>query len=205
MVSVNLLPPSVMRQRSVRRRVRAWSGVLACALGALAIPVVIHQSARAQERSLLARRETMDGDRSALQRELAQETRSIQSLQTQLARADALRSKRSWSALFGMISACMPEGTWLTMLATDSPGSVSAKAAAKGGKAAESDNGDETVRMEGATGLTLQGFAVDHEELYAFMSRLKGTNLFGDVELIRSGREPVLDGQAVRFELRCTW
>jgi Tfp pilus assembly protein PilN len=205
MVSINLLPPLLVHQRAVRRRVRAWSGVLACALGAGVIPVVMHQSARAQENSLLARRETIDGDRSSLQRELAQGTRSIQTLQTQLARADALRSKRSWSALFGMISACMPEGTWLTLLATDSPGSGKARPAAKVGNAAESDDSNATVRMEGATGLTLQGFAVDHGDLYAFMSRLKATNLFGDVTLIRSEREPVLAGQAVRFELRCTW
>jgi Tfp pilus assembly protein PilN len=205
MVSINLLPPSLLRKRSVRRRVRAWSGVLACALSAGAIPVIAHQSVRAQENSLLARRESIDGHRSSLQRELAQGIRSIQSLQTQLARADALRSKRSWSTLFGMISACMPEGTWLTLLATDSPGPSPSRPAAKVGKAAESDNDDAMVRMEGATALTLQGFAVDHGDLYAFMSRLKATNLFDDVTLIRSGLEPVLDGQAVRFELRCTW
>jgi Tfp pilus assembly protein PilN len=205
MVSTNLLPPSLVRQRAVRRRMRAWGGVVACALGAIAVPVVMHQTARAQERSLLARRDAIDGHRSSLQRELAQGIRSIQSLQTQLARADALRSKRPWSALFGMISACMPEGTWLTLLATDAPGPSPTRTAARVGKAAEPDDSDKTVRMEGATGLTLQGFAVDHGDLYAFMSRLKATNLFADVELIRSGREPVLDGQAVRFELRCTW
>lgn len=205
MVSINLLPPSLMRKRVVRRRVRTWSVLVACALGAGAIPVVMYQSARAQEDSLRARRESVDGDRSSLQRELAQWTRSIQSLHTQLARADALRSKRSWSTLLGMIGSCMPEGTWLTSLATDSPGAIKARPGAKTGSTEKAENGDAAVRMEGATSLTLQGFAVDLDDLYAFMSRLKATNLFSEVALIRSGREPVLAGQAVRFELQCTW
>jgi hypothetical protein len=93
----------------------------------------------------------------------------------------------------------MPPEVWLTSIATDPP-----YPHGRGRTEVTAEDGD-TVVLEAPTQLTVQGYAVDHKHLYSFMSRLKQANVFASVELVRSGREPALMGQAVRFDLHFAW
>jgi Tfp pilus assembly protein PilN len=203
MVSVNLLPVATVRKQTARQRARLWLLLVLAVAGGSAIPIATRLTGRVQAAMLQGRCENIYRERSATQDSLKRVVAQTQRLEHHLARSETLRTKRSWCSLLGHVGGSMPGEVWLTTIETDppTPRGTGRVASVFGRKAAE----ENSVRLQAPTHIVLQGYAVDHKDLYAFMSQLKQGGAFDDVDLVRSGREPVLDGHAVQFELRCGW
>ena len=215
MISVNLIPSEVLIRHAVKRR--TWRWAVACVLlaGAALVPVVIEARQQAQVERLKLKLMDTEGQVSGLRGQLSATAQTVLDLDAELARAHALRTKRSWSGLLALLSACLPQEVWLTSVATDPPqpkasGAPSPRSRVKTGDpgAGAQDSGPATrtvVVLEAPTKLRLDGFALNHERLYDLMSGLKESGSFSVVKLVSAGVEPVLQGRAVRFVLSCEW
>ena len=180
--------------------VAVWLGVLALPVGLDAINRVRARELRGKEQSVLAELQTT---RAEVRTVAAEATR----LRGQVDRATALRAKRAWSNMFLMLGTCMSDHVWLTYVGTD-PVTPTGEQSAMPDRSAAAPTGEKdapVVMIEAPRKLVLRGYAADHPELYAFMTQLKRTDVFTKVMLMRSAAEPVLDGQAVAFELVCEW
>ena len=194
------------RQRA--RRVRRWLLVVAAVTLVSGIPATLDlvNTARAavlerQIAPVLARlTTTQNGLQNALTRH--------KDLSTWIAQADALRTKRSWTGLFLAVTQRMPDEVWLIATETIDPVAEPSRrksSASRGPTTGAEPEEPLTVMLDGPAGIRITGYALDHDWLYEFMSRLNSARLFTYVELVQAGKEPVLEGQAVRFVLECAW
>jgi len=204
MVSVNLLPIEIAQKQVATRRARGWALLVLLAFGAAAVPVALNVTRRAQASGLSRRCESVQQGRKTLQRDLIETTRECDTLDRHLARSETLRAKRPWSALVGFIAASLPEEVWLPSLST-SASSCDPGPRKSGGRGRAGKPEDGRTVLEAPTSMRVSGYALDHGHLYTFMSQLKQKDVFAEVELLGAGVEPALAGQAVRFELQCSW
>jgi len=203
MVSVNLLPIAIVESRRRRARVRMWVSIGAFVAALAAIPLTVDLTKTATASSLESRLKPLQSRLDRVRRELKETTSVCEELTTQLARADELRSKRPWADLLKLIRARTPDAVWLTALTTRAAPPrrpVETPAAAP-----NVTKPAEAVTLAGPNGIHLEGYALDHEWLYEFMSALKESGAFQQVELSSATKEPVLTGMAVRFALDCNW
>ena len=206
MVSVNLLSPATVVARQRARRLRHWAVVVSAVMAVAAVPVGIDvvKTARgaALEREMRPVLAKLEAVRAHHQTLVAQ----CHDLTAQIARADALRAKRSWAALLSAVTDHAPSEVWLTSIVSTRGEATAARdrpARADGG--AQQKNATEAVTLQGPTGIRITGYALDHPWLYDFMTALTGMGTFEKVQLTQAGTEPVLQGVAVRFVLECTW
>jgi len=194
------MPAAVLRRRVLERRVRVWGVVCGLAAAAGVVPVgldVRQQSVvRGEERKEAGLADEVVGARERLSA-VVQRT---EALRQQLARADALRAKNPWASLLTTVGRALPEEVWLSALAT-SPAAPTGDGVVNIGPAP----GQQTVVIDAPKRLRLDGYALDHSHLYQMMSALNNLKVFGRVELAQADTEPMLRGQAVRFELECEW
>jgi Tfp pilus assembly protein PilN len=204
MVSVNLLPATILIARRRNRRVRLWVTAGAMVVGLTAIPLAVDLTKTAQASSLEVRLRPLHTRLARVRGDLKAVAEQREELTTQLARADALRGKRPWADLLALISEKTPDTVWLTSLRTRLGAPL--RPMEKPARTASSATAQvDAVVLGGPSGLHLEGYALDHESLYEFMSALKNLGVFPKVELTAAGKEPVLDGTAVRFVLECDW
>ncbi|NOX59991.1 MAG: PilN domain-containing protein [Planctomycetes bacterium] len=198
MIGVNVLPESYVHVHRRRARVHGWFAV-SLAVGCLAAgPVGLDAWRTAQASSLQSEVDPLRARLSKTERRLAESGGLVTGLQQQLARADALRSKRPWKDLLAALAKKVPDEVWLMSLESvdEQPGRV-----LTGGTTGD----DASVELAGPSGLRIVGFALGHEHLYAFMGALNDGALFSHVELVKAGQQKVLQGNAVRFVLECQW
>ncbi|MCB9851091.1 MAG: PilN domain-containing protein [Phycisphaerales bacterium] len=206
MVSVNLLPPNVTATRRRRERTRLWIVITATVTAVTAIPLALDVTNSARAAAIESRIGPQEARRDGILTELKETTAKCASLSTQIARADALRTKRDWAGLLTLVAERTPDSVWLTALKTQTrqgerPAPVSSS---KKGKAPEKTE-DKPVTLDGPSGIHLEGYALTHEALYEFMGALKAAEVFTTVELASADKEPVLEGTAVRFVIECVW
>ena len=220
MVEVNLIPESVLFARTCRRHAVRWATSLALAGTTLALCAGSDWVQRVEVRSLRDKRERLGAEMVRASAELDAVTLAANDAHLRVERARALRSKRAWSGMLALIASRMPEGSWLTSIATDPsspPGGAGlrprATATGKTNQQAGLTGSDESVtKIEGPQRLKIVGYASDASEPYQFVTNLKNTNVFRDVVLETSRRERVQDQQAgfasawyFRFDLACEW
>lgn len=211
MIGINLIDGAVLADRRRKRRVRRW--VLAAGAAGLVatVPVFMEWSRHQQVVSLRAERGALEAQIESTRSKLNQLGNEIRNLEAQTARANTLRSKRSWSRLLSVVSEVMPQDLWLVSIATDPPRPVRGnrdlrpKKPKQGAAAQDGDDAPQVVTMEAPRALTFDGYALVHRDLYDFMSGLKGTDVFADVSLTKATEEPVFSAKAVRFKIHCRW
>lgn len=212
MIGVNLIPSGVLRTRQRSSRIRRWAvaAAIAAALGAVPVLVEVRQHARLAK--LAERKEAATAELAEVRAKLQTVSASRRQLHDGIERANTLRTRRPWAGLLIRMVECLPDEVWLTSLATETPQDLGSSSPRKSRRqkaaprpAARDADSPAVVTLAGARRLNLHGFAVDHEQLYEFMARLKGSETFGGVELVKAGKEPVLRSQGVCFELTCTW
>jgi Tfp pilus assembly protein PilN len=147
---VNLLPPSTISRRAVRRAKRGGALGVAAALlvvaGSWAVGAAQASTAQDEVDTALART-------SALQAQQAQYAAAPQTLRalraTEDARATAMAQDVSWAAFVGTLSAALPAGAWLdgvqATLTTDDASTAPAVDATAGASGAAADEGSITI------------------------------------------------------------
>lgn len=203
MIGVNVLPESYVFSRNRFARVRRWLVAVLVVGLAFAFPVGFDAFKSAQASSLQRESDPLRIRLSDTKKRLTESLASVTDLRQQLARADALRSKRPWKDLLATLTRKVPEEVWLTSLESvrNLENGRSARHALKPTPPADR----ESVELNGPSGLRLTGYALGHDHLYAFMGTLNDGELFAHVELVKAGQEKVHDGSAIRFVLECQW
>ncbi len=208
MSGLNLIPAGVLAARARRRHLQAWSTAIGTALCALALPLIMDWTNRARAGEMETVSENLISELQQLRTQHREATTQATLLQGQIERAKALRSKRAWSAMLGLVGSCLPDSAWLTLIATDPPtpaaGGLPGRTLGRG--KAESESADkQTVTIDAPRRLKVRGYTENHEEIYEFMRLLKGAGVFSEVTLIRSGIEHPGKQPAVGFEVICEW
>ena len=156
-------------------------------------------------------RQELESTRERLRTTSAEATRVF----LEVERANALRSKRAWSAMFALIVSCLPSDCWLASLATDpdSPpgGAPSPRLATAGPKTGGGER--ETITIEAPRKLRMIGYAESDRQALAFVSNLKESRVFPKVTLDRTIRAPdvtqdqsgATGADVYQFEVVCEW
>lgn len=202
MIRLNLIPETMHMDQVRGRHVRAWLAACGISAALFAMPLGL-QSWRMK--TLTGLREEHALLTGSLGRARAQlddiRSRADEAfLQTQ--RARALRSKRAWSAMFGLIADAMPPGCWLISVATDPP---IPPGTATRGRGAVDESSPGTVTIEAPRKMRLIGYALEDDDPFSFVTNLKMTGIFADVSLERSAVEALDGGFYFRFELLVEW
>ena len=207
MTGVNLIPAAVRLRQTRKRRVRRWLAVAASLAVLAAVPVSLELVHRHQLDDLEQRQIDLGQEMASTEQALQLAASGTRKYTDQIVQANALRTKRSWAGMLGMIGQAMPERVWLASVSTN-PSSAGAGGAPRHGNTSPNFDGspeNHHVMLEGPRHLEILGYAVDHADLYAFMTALKEWGSFLEVELTSAGNEPTLRGHAVRFTLACRW
>lgn len=206
MIGVNLIPWSLQVAQRRRLHMRRWAAAALIAGAMLCVPAMSDRVRQAEASELGLRNRRLQAQLAGLRRDVRSISAKAERVQLQIDRAEALRSKRSWSALISLIGQCMPDGSWSTSIATDPPTAPhgGSRSSARPGHKGDS-GGPTTVVIEAPRRLRISGYATDAVEPLAFVTNLKSAGVFRDVSLESSRREPVLDGSYFRFSVVCDW
>lgn len=210
MIAVDLMPAAVRLRQTRKRRVRRWLAIAASSAVLGAVPVSLELVHRHQLDELEQRRMVLEQDMASTEQALQLAASTTRHYTEQIVQANALRTKRSWAGMLGMIGQAMPQRVWLSSVSTKPPSPGAPGAASEQHRRntpLQSNARPEHphVVLQGPRDLEILGYAVDHADLYAFMTALKEWGSFLEVELTSSGNEPTLRGNAVRFTLDCRW
>lgn len=121
MVAVNLVPSELVVRAAVKRRGRQWAAAVITVAGLAAVPFVLENRQRTQLGRLGAKVTEVEDRLTAVRQKVATAAQAVLESDAELARAGALKTKRSWAGLLERLSACMPAEVWLTSVATDPP------------------------------------------------------------------------------------
>lgn len=206
MNDINLIPMPLRMARARRRRIKGWSVCVVAAVLILCIPILFDQYRRVEAAQLATRNGKLVQALTGLRQQLAALTVESDRSHLQLQRAEALRSKRAWSAMIATIARSMPGGCWLTSITTD-PSSPNGGGRRRSPRAAVSKTpGSESITtIEAPQRLKIVGYASDASEPHQFVTNIKMTNVFSRVSLQNSRREMKGDASYFRFDLECEW
>lgn len=204
-MDINLIPVSEQRRRHQRARLRLWAIILASAAATLIIPIGLDWSRRANAMQLREETAELDSVRKQVQSECRLAELEVKDTQAQIERADALRSKRAWSALVTLIAANVPADVWLTTIATDPARPTPSVSVRRGSTRATPPLEEENLTIDAPTKIIIEGYAPRAAEPFTFIRNLQATNVFDTVSLLRSSLEPLEDGPYFRFSLVCEW
>jgi Tfp pilus assembly protein PilN len=207
MIGVNLIPVTMQLRQTLRQRLWGWALCNAAVGVAVVLPSALEWFNRAQADELRSRSLEVQEALSTAQAELRAVRDEADGLHLQLQRADALRSKRAWSGLLGLIAKNLPEGSWLTRLATDpaSPHGASRGRPARAGPSGPQPDRPEVVTIEAPRKLRLVGFASTAGEPLTLVTNLKQTEVFSRVALEQSQLDRAHERAVFRFEVVCEW
>ena len=204
MIRLNLLPQSRRAMLDRRRHRRFWTMAVACSLALGGLPGLVVLAREAQVRDMVEEFATLSERLDANNQQLKALDEGNHKLEEEIAAARALKAKRSWSALFGLVIENMPETIWLDMIQTEPPPPLT--------------NPDEVLAIKppaGATAgrvtidsprrLVLMGFSSDYPAHLAYEQRLRESGFFSNV---KSGNVKQVgdDTQRVyRCSIICEW
>ena len=189
-----------------QRRGRAWAVSVVASVSLVLAAFAVDWARTARASDLCAEKELLLVELTAVRTDLKEVTAEANRVLLHIARAKALRGKRAWSGLVALIGECMPQGCWLSSIATDPdrPAAGSTRPTASS-KIAGKKKPQGPVTIDAPRMLKIAGFAPDSAQPLEFVTDLKRSEAFTTVSLQSSQRVPVLDGSYYRFELVCTW
>jgi Tfp pilus assembly protein PilN len=211
-IAVNLIPWPIQHSQARRRRSRAWAIATLGAVLVMCVPLLLNWLEGARVAAMSDETQVVQDELASMRESLRNLAAQVHETSLHLERAKALHAKRGWSALLAAISRCLPEDCWLTSVATDPTAPISNGRSRPNGNsgAAPPQPGGEgptpgVVLIEGPRKLKLAGFAGDPGDPLAFVTNLKETGLFREVNLEGFRREPALGELVFRFDLVCEW
>ena len=206
MIGVNLIPWSVQVAQRRRLHIQRWAAAALIAGALLCVPAMFDRVRQAEASELGLHNQRLQVQLADLRRDVRSISARAEQAQLQIKRAEALRSKRSWSALIALIGQCTSDGSWLTSIATDPPTAPhgGSRTSARPGSN-EKSGGSTSIVIEAPRRLRISGYATDAVEPLTFVTNLKSAGVFRDVILESTRREPVLDGSYFRFSVVCDW
>lgn len=220
MTSVNLIPEGVLVARTQRRHAKCWTMLILAAAGLSATPLMLDWSRRTHAAELREESDRLQQELGSTRSQLRTTSAEATRVFLEVERANALRSKRAWSAMFALIASCLPADCWLGSIATDpeapaggaSPRPVVASPGTNAGAPKEGGK-REIVTIEAPRRLRMIGYAENDTQPLAFVTNLKESRVFQSVLLERAVRAPDVaadpsgpsGGTVYQFEVVCAW
>ncbi len=206
MVMVNLIPENVQLAQARRFRLKRWGMSIALAVGIASVPTGVDWYRQAKASELHSHLDQLRAQLVTIRADGMKLATGADQAGMQLERADALRSKRAWSAVFETVDRCMPDTCWLTSVATN-PAAPAAGGRRSGATSRNTDTTEEsaTVVIEAPRELKITGKCPTDAEPNQFVTNLKETTVFDNVKLGKNHSKAVLDGIYFEFELTCEW
>lgn len=212
--SVNLVPLDCLHARARSKRRNAWT-LLTLGAGVFVLSVWLVSGTASNAVNRAGRRLGEAQKRQvALNRELANARATRTALIDQLGLLSGLQQEQPWARRLAVLAAEIPPGVVLTHVTADAqaarlPGN--AQPLAPPARPAPAAERDTSAAVSGPAGrqqgqslaVQLSGVARDHDELARLIETLRGSEGWGQVELIRAARRPFLNGLGVTFQLQC--
>jgi len=201
MNTANLIPRDRLRAKRQHGRLRAWMGICCVYAGLLGCGYAFSHATWGSADTAVSER--LDAARD----QIADSTRRIERLRTQLPRAQsALEASRAmgrqpdWSKLLGLLVKTLGEdvvldGCELVLIEEDQKAVVSRKPIA---------SASAVPLAQRAYRLRLSGYGRTQTAVSQFVLRLEQVELFTRVQLTECNRQDFLGGEAVAFEVKCT-
>lgn len=206
MTDINLIPEAMLLAQTRRRHLTRWVVSVMVSTAVVVVTLGWEWLQRTEVGDLHAQNAQLQVNLEKARAELRAVADKANRVHLQSERAKALRAKRAWSGMIGLVGRCLPEPCWLTSIATDPAqptGGATRSSSRKGRKQPDEPQGPITI--DAPRKLLLQGYAPEVAQPHALVSALKETRVFSDVRLIRAEGEPIRDGSYYRFELVCEW
>ena len=209
---INFIPARIQFAQARKEHLRAWAIGIAVVLLLDAVPVVMHWSAHHEAATRREQAAKLEDQLQDLRKDVQTTTTAAHEASLQLERANALRAKRSWSAMLGLVARSMPASCWLNTLATD-PDAPSASASAQPSSPAPNAGPNaiavkplarKVVAVEAPRKLRLIGYAINATDPLTFVTRLREQKAFDRIALERTMRGPGPD-DPFQFEIVCEW
>jgi Tfp pilus assembly protein PilN len=190
MTGVNLIPAHRLTARQRRAHLRAW----ACGLCGYAIAVAVACAAVTllqvdpETGEALNRVESTRAANRKASASLVEAAKRVTAAQSAQRMVRVLSDQPDWSLLFTALANHLDDDAVLRDVRLRST-------TASGGKP---DGGPARYKLE------LRGLGRTQAAVSRFVAELERADLFDEVRLLRTGREPFLTGTAVTFDLDCT-
>ena len=193
-MKINLIPQARRKLRKARLAAQRWIALSASYGIVAALLWATYASTGAREylalagrmSEIAAREKTVKQSVAALQRQIGDATqrRTI---------AEELRNRPDWSILLSLLGGEVRNDVMLRELQL----SAIAKASR--------DTRPRELQILGPDEyqLTIKGIGLSQQSVSQFTLRLQRLELFDDVQMLRSGREPFGSGSGIGFELQC--
>lgn len=204
MIGANLIPAERLSRNKRNARLRIWAIVCGTYAALLAIAFAVGYSVSNRDDQAVSQR------LEAVNQKIEQSSSSINVIKAELAEAraayrasQAVGSQPDWSALLVLLSGKLGDQIVLDtcdlspVKDADRPGSTAA------GKQAEPQLEDVPLAQRRYE-LNLSGFGRSQTAVSKFVLRLEKIDLFSEVKLTKSSREPFIDGPAVAFRIECS-
>jgi Tfp pilus assembly protein PilN len=175
---IDLLPMSYMIGNAIRQKTRKWGFVVAaCAVLILGVSAYIRMSTTALEVELLPIKEKI-GLGPVREMEMAQLAVELKEILGQKAAMESLGTDPFWCGLFGDIAHCTSEDMWLASI-----------------DIAKMDTGSDDLEPgQGASIVSITGYAGTNEDILAFYRALKNSAYTREVKLEEARMDSARDG-----------
>ena len=198
MKSVNLIPDKHLDARGRRLRARAWGVGLCLYAAALVVACVGAKIVWAGDGGRTA--SDLEAARAATNKAhtaLAQASKRLADAQRTQKLIKFVRDQPDWSILLALIGKRLGDETVLREVRLE-PVRIAPVVSSPSSSAAAAVPSTERFTLH------LRGFGKTQSSVSAFVSAMEKVELFDHVKLLRTTREPFLNGMAVTFEIECS-
>ena len=203
MINVNLIPADRLAGKKVRKRLRLWSVVAAGYVLVLAAVSVACYTAwggndhAAMAKELAETKQQIDATALAIEDMTAQ----LLDVESALKTVETVGHQPDWSTLLALLSHELGQDVVLQACQV-------APADGLSGEQGQPDVAQAPVVIDRPLGqmtykLALVGFGRTQQAISQFVLALEGVAIFKEVRLVKSNRQPFLEGQAVAFRIEC--
>jgi Tfp pilus assembly protein PilN len=204
-VRLNLLPEAYQKSRRHDRRLRLGLAAGSVLLVAeLCAGLTLHMRAD-KTRAVLAEAEHAKTGIETVKQKLEETTSQWELLNRQVELATRLRATHRWSRLLAMLAHAAPEKVVLTNVSTEPPKWTPNLARKPDDRTSPRSAKKQSQDKPILSGILVRGYAVDHEELAAFVAAVQESEAFAAINLGDARRETFLGQDAIAFELQCNW
>lgn len=184
---------------------RGWICALLVSVTVGAVPAIRSLVIEIQRHDLEQTRTELQKELSTVKTKVAQLEEDQKTLDSRIRSADAIRTKRSWSGLFNILGAAMPDEVWLTQMSTTPELPRRQRLRSSRTVAVQFSRQRSNSQDADPTMINIKGYSLSHEKLIDFLAMLRQSDVFKEVQLISAQQEEKDGMRSISFEADCGW
>lgn len=200
--TIDLIPERIRLRRRQLRRYRTYGMLVLAVAGAMGFAGAHAARLAGRVEQLHATADKLHAGTATLKQDSLALSDQLKHTRNLLRETERLSQGHRWSRALSYLAAQVPDAVLLVMVATDPPEPGRASSTRR---VANRPGAPQAKTSDGPRALAIRGYAVEHEDLAAFLRKLKEGQVFDSVTLLHSKREPFLAGDGIAFTLTCHW